>query len=100
MFFVCKSIEPYEITITSSAGYSTDRIISPLEFSFPAPKYDYLERFEIMKDLFVNNKLKVVKNNELQGEFIDNEWFKDYHVELMRMVMQDGTSNGDLVNNS
>ena len=26
----------------------------------------------------------------MQGEFIDNNWFKDYHVELMRMVMQDG----------
>ncbi len=86
-----------KMIIALAAGYTTDRIISPLEFSFPAPKYDYLERFEIMKDLFVNNKLKVVKNNELQGEFIDNEWFKDYHVELMRMVMQDGTSNGDLV---
>ncbi len=86
-----------KMMIALAAGYSTDKIISPLSFGFPSPTYDYLERFEIMKNLFDNNKLKIVKNNDLQGEFIDNNWFKDYHVELMRMVMQDGTSNGDLV---
>ena len=86
-----------KMIIALAAGYSTDKIISPLEFGFPSPTYDYLERFEIMKNLFDNNKLKIVKNNDLQGEFVDNNWFKDYHVELMRMVMQDGTSNGDLV---
>ncbi len=86
-----------KMMIALAAGYSTDKIISPLEFSFPSPTYDYLERFEIMKNLFDNNKLKIVKNNDMQGEFVDNNWFKDYHVELMRMVMQDGTSNGDLV---
>ena len=86
-----------KMMIALAAGYSTDKIISPLEFSFPSPTYDYLERFEIMKDLFDNNKFKKVKNNDLQGEFIDNDWFKDYHVELMRMVMQDGTSNSDLI---
>ncbi len=86
-----------KMIIALAAGYSTDRIISPLSFSFPSPTYDYLERFEIMKNLFDNNKLKIVKTNDLQGEFVDNNWFKDYHVELMRMVMQDGTSNGDLV---
>ena len=86
-----------KMIIALAAGYSTDKIISPLEFGFPSPTYDYLERFEIMKNLFDNNKLKIVKNNDLQGDFIDNNWFKDYHVELMRMVMQDGTSNGDLI---
>ena len=86
-----------KMAIALAAGYSTDKIISPLSFGFPSPTYDYLERFEIMKDLFDNKKLKIVKTNDLQGEFIDNNWFKDYHVELMRMVMQDGTSNGDLV---
>lgn len=86
-----------KMMIALAAGYSTDKIISPLQFGFPSPTYDYLERFELMKNLFDNNKLKIVKNNALQGEFLDNNWFKDYHVELMRMVMQDGTSNGDLV---
>ncbi len=86
-----------KMMIALAAGYSTDKIISPLSFGFPSPSYDYLERFEIMKNLFDNNKLKIVKNNDLQGEFLDNNWFKDYHVELMRMVMQDGTSNGDLI---
>lgn len=38
-----------------------------------------------------------VKTNALQGEFVQNEWFKDYNLPLMRMVMQDGTSNIDLV---
>jgi len=86
-----------KMMIALAAGYSTDKIISPLSFSFPSPTYDYLERFEIMKDLFDNNKLKKIKTNDLQGEFVNNDWFKDYHVELMRMVMQDGTSNGDLI---
>jgi hypothetical protein len=86
-----------KMMIALAAGYSTDSIISPLSFGFPSPTYDYLERFEIMKNLFDQNKLKIVKTNDLQGEFVDNNWFKDYHVELMRMVMQDGTSNSDLV---
>ena len=50
-----------KMMIALAAGYSTDKIISPLEFSFPNPTYDYLERFEIMKNLFDNNKLKIVK---------------------------------------
>lgn len=86
-----------KMAIALAAGYSTDKIISPLDFDFPSPSYDYLERFGLMKSLFDNNELKIVKTNDLQGEFVDNNWFKDYHVELMRMVMQDGTSNGDLI---
>jgi len=86
-----------KMIIALAAGYSTDKIISPLSFSFPSPTYDYLERFEIMKNLFDNKKLKKIKTNDLQGEFVDNNWFKDLHVELMRLVMQDGTSNSDLI---
>lgn len=80
-----------------AAAYSTDRIISPLAFSFQAPTYDYMERFAIMKRYFDTNQFRRVETNALAGHFVPNEWFKDYHVELMRMVMQDGTSNGDLV---
>lgn len=86
-----------KMMIGLAAAYSTDRIISPLAFSFQTPSYDYIERFELMKQLFDNNKLMRVKTNALAGEFEVNDWFKDYHVELMRMVMQDGTSNGDLI---
>ncbi len=86
-----------KMMIALAAAYSTDRIISPLAFSFQSPTYDYVERFNIMKQFFDSNQLRRVKTNALQGEFVKNDWFKDYHVELMRMVMQDGTNNGDLV---
>lgn len=86
-----------KMMIALAAGYSTDRVISPLSFGFPVATYDYVERFEIMKDLYENNKFKRVKTNALNGEFVTNDWFKDYHVELLRMVMQDGTSNGDII---
>lgn len=86
-----------KMMIALAAAYSTDRIISPLAFSFQSPTYDYVERFNIMKQFFDNNQLRKVKTNALQGEFVKNDWFKDYHVELMRMVMQDGTNNGDLI---
>lgn len=87
-----------KMMIGLAAAYSTDRVISPLSFSFVSSStYDYMERFELMKQLFDNNKLKRVNVNALQGEFVQNDWFKDYHVQLMRMVMQDGTSNVDLL---
>ena len=86
-----------KMMIALAAAYSSDRIISPLAFSFQSPTYDYVERFNIMKQFFDNNQLRKVKTNALQGEFVKNDWFKDYHVELMRMVMQDGTNNGDLI---
>lgn len=80
-----------------AAGYSTDRLISPLSFSFPAPNYDYMERFSLVKQLFDTNQLMRLKTNALSGEFVPNEWFKDYHVQLMRMVMNDATSNMDFI---
>lgn len=87
-----------KMMIGLAAAYSTDRVISPLSFSFvSSTTYDYMERFELMKRLFDNGQFRRVKVNALQGEFISNDWFKDYHVQLMRMVMQDGTSNVDLV---
>lgn len=86
-----------KMMIALAAAYSTDRIISPLSFGFPVASYDYVERFKIMKDYFDNNEFRKFSTNILQGgAFEPHDWFKDYHVELMRMVMQDGTSNIDL----
>lgn len=85
-----------KMMIGLAAAYSTDRIISPLSFGFQTPSYDYMERFKIMKDYFDNNEFRKVTNNALAGTLEPHDWFKDYHVELMRMVMQDGTSNIDL----
>lgn len=86
-----------KMMIALAAAYSTDRIISPLSFGFPVASYDYVERFKIMKDYFDNNEFRKFSTNVLQGgAFEPHDWFKDYHVQLMRMVMQDGTSNIDL----
>lgn len=83
-----------KMMIGLAAAYSTDGVISPLSFSFKASSsYDPIERFNLMKQLFDNDKLMRVKTNALAGEFVKNEWFKDYHVQLMRMVMQDGTTS-------
>jgi len=85
-----------KMMIGLAAAYSTDTVISPLSFSFLAPTYDYMERFAIMKRLFDNNELKITGTTAMDGPLVTNEWFKDYHVELMRMVMQDGTTNIEL----
>ncbi len=85
-----------KMMIASAAAYSTDRIINPLSFGFQTPSYDYVERFKIMKDFYDNNEFRKVTTNALAGTLEAHNWFKDYHVDLMRMVMQDGTSNIDL----
>lgn len=86
-----------KMMIALAAAYSTDRIISPLAFSFQTPTYDYRERFTILKELFDSGKFKRFATNVMNGaEMVENEWFKDLHMELMRMVVQDGTSNIDL----
>jgi len=86
-----------KMMIAFAASNTTDRMISPLSFGMPGHNYDYLERFQIWKDLFDNNKLMRLKTNDLEGELVPNEWFKDLHIDLIRMIMQDGTSNIDLV---
>lgn len=85
-----------KMMIGLAAAYSTDKVISPLAFSFQTPTYDYMERFAIMKRLFDQNELKITGTTAMSGTLVTNEWFKDYHVELMRMVMQDGTTNIEL----
>ena len=86
-----------KMMIALAAAYSTDKVISPLSFSFLTPTYDYMSHFALYKQLFDDNKLTRMKTNTLAGELVPNEWFKDYHVELMRMVMQDATSDIDLI---
>lgn len=86
-----------KMIIGLAAAYTTDRLISPLSFGHPVATYDYISRFGKMKDLFDNHKFSRMKTNVLNGEMVENEWFKDYHVELMRMIFQDATSDIDLV---
>ncbi len=87
-----------KMMIGLAAAYSSDRVISPLAFSFQSSSsYDYMERFRLMKQLFDHDQLRRINTNAIQGSFVKNDWFKDYHVQLMRMVMQDGTSNVDLI---
>jgi len=86
-----------KMMIALSATYTSDGVLTPLKFGGSAPSYDYKERFSIVKQLYDNGQLMVVENNQKAGNFIPNEWFKDYHIELMRLTLQNGILNGDYV---
>lgn len=74
-----------KMIISLAASYSTDTVASALEFSHKYATYDYLERFNIYKELLDSGKFTVY-----------GEYFKNYHVSLMRLVMSDGARNDEL----
>lgn len=74
-----------KMMIGLSAAYSSDNIASPLIFSHYTANYDVIERFDMVKKLFEENK------------FINKEQFKSLKVELMRMVMQDAVRKDEIM---
>ncbi|MDE6355954.1 MAG: NPCBM/NEW2 domain-containing protein [Clostridia bacterium] len=66
-----------KMMIGLAAAYSTDNIYSPLVYGHYSPDYDYLVRYGLVKRLFEENK------------FAHTDWFKEFHVEFMRSIMQD-----------
>jgi len=74
-----------KMMIALAAAYSTDRIPSPLLFNHISPNYDYMERFRLMKKLFDDGLMQYT------------EEFKNYHVELMRTLMQDSARNDEVL---
>ena len=68
-----------------AAAYSTDKVASALQFSHKNADYNYLERFNIYKDLYDTGKMTIYA-----------PYFKNYHVELMRMLMSDGARNDEI----
>ncbi len=86
-----------KMSVGLAATYTTDVILSPLRFGGYAANYDYVERFTLMKQLFDENKFMRVVNNGKAGEMVQNDWFKDYHVELIRMIMRDGIRGDELI---
>lgn len=73
-----------KMLIALAVSYSTDPSASPLNFSHSSPSYDVVERFRILKKLYDDNK------------FPRKEEFKDYSMELMRMVMNDSIANNEV----
>lgn len=74
-----------KMMIGLAAAYSTDYVSSALQFSHKKADYDYLERFQIYKELYDNGSMTIYK-----------PYFKNYHVELMRLVMSDGARNDEI----
>lgn len=66
-----------KMMIGLAAAYSTDKIASPLIYGHNSANYNYIDRYARVKELF------------LLGYFKNTEWFKEYHVEFMRSIMQD-----------
>ncbi len=85
-----------KMMIAIAATYSSDNLLTPLSFGANGSIVP-LERYETMKDFFDNDKLKRSPTNASTGTLITNEWFKDYTMPIMRLVMQDGISNIDLI---
>lgn len=63
--------------IALAAAYSSDTVSSPLVYGHTTANYDYIARYERVKQLF------------LEGKFSHPDWFCEYHVELMRLLTQD-----------
>ena len=74
-----------KMMIGLAAAYSTDQVSSALQFSHKNADYDYLERFKIYKELYDDGSMTIYK-----------KYFKNYHVELMRLVMSDGARNDEI----
>ena len=73
-----------KMMIALAISYSTDRNGSPLRFNSPANSYDINERYEILKELY---------DTEL---FVRKAEFSSYHMELIRMVVNDSTANSEI----
>ena len=73
-----------KMMIALAISYSTDRNGSPLSFNSPANSYDINERYEILKELY---------DTEL---FVRKAEFSSYHMELIRMVVNDSTANSEI----
>lgn len=86
-----------KMIISLAASYSTDALIGPLNFGEQTATYDYIERFEILKYLFDNNKFRRVNNTGMTGTMVHNDWVKDYHVALMRLLMKEPVRNDEFV---
>lgn len=67
-----------------AAAYSTDKASSPLTFNHKAPAYDYVERYGIFKELYD------------AGLFQYGNGFKQYHVEMFRIMMNGAARNDEL----
>ncbi|MCI8575443.1 MAG: hypothetical protein HFI09_03135, partial [Bacilli bacterium] len=74
-----------KMMIALATAYSTDLILSPLSFNNYTRTYDPLERFRLYKQLYDTDKL------------LHKDWFDNYHMELMRTIMQDGVKNDELL---
>jgi len=74
-----------KMMISLAAAYSTDIMLTPLSFNNYTRAYDPLERFRLYKQLYDTDKL------------LHKDWFENYHVQLMRTIMQDGVKNDELL---
>lgn len=72
-----------KMLIALAISYSTDNVGTPLNFNNWL-KYDVNERYEIMKELYDN------------GSFVRKDEFDTYHMELIRMVVNDSTPNDEI----
>lgn len=75
-----------KMMIALAATYSTDKVASALQFGHQTASYDYLERFNIYKNMYDNNTLGIYK-----------EAFSNYPMELMRIIVSDGAGNDEVV---
>ncbi len=81
-----------KMMIGLAAAYSSDTIHSPMAFSAQSASYDYVERFSLMKKLY-DEDLFGKQNYEPNIK----EQYKTYHVEHMRMLMQESIRNDELL---
>lgn len=72
-----------KMMIALATAYSTDYIHNPHNYGFHAADYDYIERFRLVKKMYDEDLIP----NTVARPY--KTWFKNYQMELMRMVMQD-----------
>lgn len=74
-----------KMMIGLAAAYSTDKVSSTLTYDHYNANYDYMERF------------KVIKKEFDEGLLLYGEGLKSYHIEMFRLLMQDGAREDELL---
>ena len=78
-----------KVMIALAAAHSSDTIMGPTVWTNETARYNPVNRYELIKELFDNKKLKRLSQNGTTGTLVDNDWFKDYSMPLMRNVVHD-----------
>ncbi len=85
-----------KMMIALAAARTTDLMFPGFLYAGKVADYDPLERYELFKKLYDEDELKFYRNNS-SFDRNNKEQFKGYHIALMRLIMNIGATNDELL---